>query len=224
MYNTLVIIGAGGHGKVVADMALKIGYTDIVFADDHATGTCMGLPVRYTCRDLLSLNDGKTDFVIAVGSNAARKAIAERYPVNYVTLVHPSAELGACVTVGTGTVIMANAVINPCATVGKHCIINTAAVVEHDNTIGDYVHLSPRVALGGTVSVGEETHVGIGATVKNNITICGHCVIGAGAAVVKNIYESSIYMGIPAKKHQKIGGGVTPNYFSKSLFIRRCVA
>ena len=200
MNNRLIIIGAGGHGGVVADNGLKNGYTDISFVDDGTATHCLGFPVIGKVADLPQLNDGKTDFVLAIGNNAVRKALAEKYNVNWVSLIHPSAVLGLNVVVGKGTVVMANAVINPNASVGEHCIINTGAVVEHDNHIGDYVHLSPNVALGGTVQVGNLCHVGIGAVAKNNINICENTIIGAGAVVVKNINESGTYVGVPARK------------------------
>ena len=198
--NRLIIVGAGGHGKVIADNALKNGYTEICFVDDNAVGACMGVPIIGVCGDLERLDDGRTDFVIGIGNNAVRKAIAERYGVNWVSLIHPSVQIAVNVTVGRGTVIMAGAVVNACARVGEHCIINTRAVVEHDNVIGDYVHISPNAAMGGAVQIGEGTHIGIGAAVRNQISICGDCVIGAGAAVVKNIEEAGTYVGVPARK------------------------
>lgn len=203
MFNRLVVIGAGGHGKVVADVAMKIGYTDIAFLDDRAEGYVMGYPIIGEIADCQKLNDGKTDFVVAVGDNLARKTIAEKYSINWTTLVHPSAQIGSNVTVGKGTVITANAVVNACATVGKHSIINTSSVVEHDDVIGDFVHISPKAVLGGGVHVGECTHIGLGAAVKNNINICGNSVIGAGAAVVKEIDAPGIYAGVPAEKIKK---------------------
>ena len=198
--NRLVIVGAGGHGRVIADNAWKNGYTDICFVDDSATGTCLGFPIVGTCAELLSLNDGSTGFVIGIGNNAIRKQIAERYDVPWATLIHPSVQIGLHVSIGEGTVVMAGAVVNANATIGSHCIINTGAIVEHDNVIGDYVHISPNAVLGGSVQVGEQTHIGIGATVRNNITICSGCVIGAGAVVVKNIGECGSYIGVPAEK------------------------
>lgn len=199
MNNRLIIIGAGGHGKVIADNAAKNGYTDICFVDDHATGSCMGFPVIGIGADISALNDGKTDFIIGVGSNEIRKRIAEAHDVNWVTLIHPSAQIAMNVSIGKGTVVMANTVINACATVGEHCIINTGAIVEHDNVIGDYAHISPNVALGGTVWVGDLTHVGIGAVVRNNIRICDMCTIGAGAVVVKDIKSRGTHVGVPSR-------------------------
>lgn len=204
MRNRLIIIGAGGCGKVIADIALNNGYQDIAYIDDNAVN-CMGFPVIGKCCDMERFNDGKTDFVISIGNNKIRKKIAEEHNVNWCTLVHPSAHVGINVKLGQGTVVMAGAVISPCADIGRHCIINTCALVEHDNIIEDFVHISPNAALGGTVKVGMSTHIGIGATVKNNINICDGCVIGAGAVVVKNITVSATYVGVPAVQLKKSG-------------------
>lgn len=197
--NRLYIIGAGGHGKVIADIAWKSGYTDIAFLDDNAVGDCTGYPIRGTVNEAEALSDGNADFVIAIGNNKIRRMIAQMHPnLHYVTLIHPRAVVGSFTQVGIGTVVMAGAIINACAKIGKHCIINSGAIVEHDNILEDYVHISPNAALGGTVYVGEATHIGIGATVRNNISICKECLIGAGATVVKNIEESGTYAGVPA--------------------------
>lgn len=197
--NRLIIIGAGGHGKVIADNALKNGYKNICFLDDNTTGDVMGFPIIGTSSKIVSLDDGNTDFIIGIGNNAVRKEIAEKNQVNWVSIVHPSAQISFNVKIGKGTVVMANAVINVCTAVGEHCIINTSAVVEHDNVVEDYVHISPKASLGGSVHIGANTHIGIGATVKNNVDVCDGCVIGAGAVVLKNIIDSGIYIGVPAR-------------------------
>ena len=198
--NKLIIIGAGGHGKVLADNALKNGYENICFIDDSATGEVIGFPIVGTSADIMNLNDGKTDFVIGIGNNTVRKTIAEQYNVNWVSMIHPSAQIAIDVRIGKGTIVMANSVINACTTIGNHCIINTGAIVEHDNVIENYVHISPNVALGGTVRIGSLTHMGIAATVKNDIEICSDCTIGAGAVVVKSIKEPGTYVGVPIRK------------------------
>lgn len=199
--NRLVIVGAGGHGKVVADIAIKSGYKDICFLDDNIKGSCMDFPIIGECSILENLNNGNTDFVLAIGNNKVRKAIAEKYNINWIKLIHPSTQIAVNVKIGKGTVVMANAVINACTTIGEHCIINTGAIVEHDNKIGDFVHISPKAALGGTVCIGAKTHIGIGATVINNISICEDCIIGAGAVVVKNIENFGTYIGVPARRN-----------------------
>ena len=198
--NRLVIVGAGGHGKSVADNAIKNGYSDICFVDDNETGECMGYPIIGVFEDIDQLNDGKTDFVIGIGNNKTRSIIAEKYNTNWVALVHPTAVIATNASIGKGTVIMANAVVNVCAKVGEHCIINTGAILEHDNVIENYAHISPNVALGGTVHIGALTQVGIGAVVSNNIKICNDSLIGAGAVVAEDIVQSGIYIGVPARK------------------------
>ena len=200
MNKRIIIIGASGHGKVLADLAMKNEYEIIGFLDDgKAAGEICGFPILGNVKKCLEYQ-GQCEFVIAIGNNAVRKRIAETYSLKWATLIHPTAVIGMNVEISEGTVIMANAVINPGAKIGKHCIINTAAIVEHDNFINDYVHISPNAALAGTVSGGEKTHVGIGAGVRNNLGITSDVVIGAGAVVVKNIYEQGIYYGVPARK------------------------
>lgn len=199
--NRLIIIGAGGHGKVIADNALKNGYTDINFIDDCITDECIGFPIIGTSADIENFADENTDFIIGIGDNKIREMIAEKHNVNWVTLIHPSAQIAFNASIGKGTVIMAGAVVNASAVVGSHVIINTCAVVEHDNVIGDYVHISPNAALGGTVHIGKSVHIGIGVVVKNNIGICNDCIFGAGAVVVNNVEDVGLYLGVPATKN-----------------------
>lgn len=194
--NRLIIIGAGGHGKVIADAALKNGYTDIRFVDDSVTGQCMGFPIVGGTSAVAELNDGHTDFVIGIGDNTTRQSLAERYDVPWTTLIHPSAQIGTQVSLGKGTVILAGAVVNVCATVGEHCIINTGAIVEHDNVLGDYVHISPGVTLSGTVSIGDRTWIGTGTSVIHNVTVCEDVVVGVGSVVIRNIETKGTYYGI----------------------------
>ena len=198
--NRLIIIGVGGHGNLIVDNALKNGYKNICFVDDNMIGDVIGFSIVGTSEDIERLNDGNTDFVIGIGNNEIRKTIAEMYNVNWVSIIHPSAQIAFNAEIGKGTVVMANAAINVCSIVGEHCIINTSAVVEHDNVIENYVHISQNTTLGGTVFVGELTHIGIGTTVKNNTSICSECTIGAGAVVIHDIKKSGTYTGVPAEK------------------------
>ena len=200
MNNRLVIIGAGGHGRVVADNALKNGYRNICFVDDYMVGQCMGIPIVGKCEEIPRLDDGNTEFVIGIGNNKVRKLIAEKYNVNWITLIHPASQIGTHVSIGKGTVVMAGAVINACTTIGSHCIVNTHAVVEHDNVICDYVHISPNVALGGTVKVGNCSWIGIGASVVNNISICDDVIIGAGSVVLRDVDKDGTFYGIVSNK------------------------
>ncbi len=195
--NKLIIIGASGHGKVVADIVALNGYTDIVFLDnDPEIKTCAGYPVLGP-DTMTSKLDG--DVFIAVGKAETRKKLMERDANrNFPVLIHPSAVVADSAEVGVGSVVMAGAVINPGAQIGKGCIINTSSSVDHDCVVGDYVHISVGAHLSGTVVVGEGTWIGTGAIVSNNISICGGCMIGAGAVVIKDINEPGTYVGVPA--------------------------
>ena len=203
MSRKVVIIGAGGHAKVIADIIIKSGDEVVGFLDDNIekdTIVIDNYKVIGKTEDCLKLKENKElYFIIAIGNNFTRKDIAEKYNLNYYTAIHPTAVIGMQVQIEEGTVIMANTCINTNTKIGKHCIINTGAIDEHDNIIDDYVHISPNATLCGTVIVGEGTHIGAGSVIKNNITITNNCIIGAGAIVVKNIEESGIYVGIPAK-------------------------
>ena len=204
--NSLVIIGAGGHGKVIADIAEKAGYTDIVFLDDNqAVKNCGKYFVVGASGDFMRYSS--CDFIVGIGNAQIRKKIQEELiakGLKIVTLIHPKAVVAPDVSLGVGTVVMAGAIINPGSTVGNGCIINTAATVDHDNIIADYVHVSVGSHIAGTVSIGAGTWIGIGAIVNNNVSICENCVIGAGAVVVKNITESGTYIGVPARKKSMV--------------------
>lgn len=198
----LLIIGAGGHGKVVANIAACMGYKNIAFLDDISKEKlCMGYPI--VDKAIFSEKYATTDtqFFVAIGDPKARKQIQKKLTkgnLSIATLIHPQAVIGKSVVVGEGTVIMPGAVINPDSRIGVGCIINTGATVDHDNYLEDYVHISVGSHLAGTVHVGEETWIGAGAVVSNNINICGHCMIGAGAVVVRDISRSGTYIGVPA--------------------------
>lgn len=199
----LVIIGAGGHGRVIADIAQKLGaYERISFLDDGEAKESMGLPVVGKVAEMDKYAK-QADMFVAIGNSKVRGEFIERLlamGANVPVLVHPSAIIGACVEVGAGTAIMAGAVINPCSKLGKGVILNTCSSVDHDCIIGDYCHIAVGVHVAGTVTLGEKVWLGAGVTVKNNVVICDDCVIGAGAAVVKDITESGTYIGVPAKK------------------------
>ena len=199
MSKEVIVIGAGGHGKVIADIIIKSGDRVIGFLDDGCTEkNILGYPILGKTEDCLKYKD--KEFFVAIGNNTVRKKISEKYNMlKFYTAIHPSAVIAMDVEIGEGSCVMAGVVINTSARIGKHCIINSGSVVEHDNKLADFVHLSPGAVLCGTVSVGECTHIGGGATVKNNTNISGDTVIGVGAAVVKDIDISGVYCGVPAR-------------------------
>lgn len=203
MKDKLVIIGASGHGKVIADIAKLNEYQEIIFLDDDPTKHKNGpYDVVGTTKDIDKYL-GQSDFIIAIGNNEIRKKITKQLDNKNIiqpVLIHPSAVVDATVTILSGTVVMANAVINADTKIGKGCIINTAATIDHDGNIADFVHLSPGVHIAGTVNIGANTWVATGASIINNLDICNDCIIGAGAVVVKDIKEQGTYLGVPALK------------------------
>lgn len=200
--NRLIIVGASGHGKVVADVAKRCGYSDIVFLDNDGTiSSCAGYPVLGPDTMVAGLEG---DVFIAVGNSQTRQRLMERdrgrvFPV----LVHPDAVVAADVEIGAGSVVMAGVVINPGVRIGKGCIINTSSSIDHGCEISDYCHISVGAHLCGTVRVGEQTWIGAGVTVSNNVNICSNVLIGAGTVVIDDIGESGTYVGVPAKKMRK---------------------
>lgn len=204
MKNKLLIIGASGHGKVVADIALKMNrWKSISFLDDNENlKFSLGLEVIGKSNDAIRhIND--FDIFVGIGNNATRKKVQENLEVEGATiptLIHPNATLGGQVEVAPGTAVMAGVVINCSTKIGKGCIINTGATVDHDNIIEDFVHISPGAHLAGTVKIGQGAWLGIGSMVSNNINITSNCTVGAGAVVVKDMTETGTYVGVPARR------------------------
>lgn len=199
----LIIIGAGGHGKVVADIAEKTGkYREIAFLDDGPMTDCMGYAViGRVCEASKYISE--YEFFVAIGRAEIRRSVTEELltsDARIATLIHPNAVIGKSVSIGKGTVVMAGAIVNPCAVIGDGCIINTSSSVDHDCVIGDYAHISVGAHLAGNVNIGADTWVGAGAAVINGLTVCNGCMIGAGAVVTKNICATGTYIGVPARK------------------------
>ncbi len=204
MRETLIIIGAGGHGKVLADIAASMNqWKQIAFLDDHSyASSCLGFPILGTSERIAEFTD-QADFILGIGNNARRKDMQEqlaRSGCSIATMTHPAATIGREVMLGEGTVVMAGAVINCSTRIGRGCIINTSSSIDHDNDIGDYVHISPGAHLAGSVTVGELSWIGIGASVINNISITSDSIVGAGAVVVQNVTEQGTYVGVPARR------------------------
>ncbi|HFI0187299.1 TPA: acetyltransferase [Streptococcus suis] len=195
----LAIIGASGHGKVVADIAEKNGYNEIVFLDDYSTGECAGYPIVGTSQIIEELSD--FEFIVAIGDNKIRASKQCMLPQDRIaTLIHPSAVISRRVDVHAGTVIMAGAIINSDVTIGRGCIINTASSVDHDCKLGDFVHLSPGCHIAGNVSIGHGSWLGIGSTIIQSISICKEVIVGAGGVVIYSIDRSGTYVGNPCRK------------------------
>jgi sugar O-acyltransferase (sialic acid O-acetyltransferase NeuD family) len=204
MKNKLLIIGASGHGKVVADIALKMGkWQNIYFLDDDKSiKSSMGLEVIGTSDDVFTHLD-EYEIFVGIGNNATRQRIHEMLETvgaSIPVLIHPNAVIGNQVEIGNGTAVMAGAVVNCCTKIGRGCIVNTSSTIDHDNYIEDFVHISPGAHLAGTVCVGKGSWIGIGSVVSNNINITYDCQVGAGSVVVKDITESGVYVGVPVRR------------------------
>lgn len=207
MNTTLIIIGASGHGKVIADLAeTSQQYKEIYFLDDDPKKkSCMGYQVIGTSADIDSYVT-KADFAVAIGNAKVREKILEgllQKGASIPVLIHPNACVAKHVQIGAGTVVMAGSVIQADCCIGKGCIINTCSSVDHECVLEDYVHVAVGTHLAGAVKVGKSTWIGAGTTVINNIKICERCMIGAGALVVKNIENAGTYIGVPAIKKDK---------------------
>lgn len=202
----LVIIGQGGHSKVIKEIIFSNENFNIVaILDDKYDQSFIYDHIFYgpisSYKDLIA-NYAGIKFMIAIGKNEIRKKIMAELNLNdnfYTSIIHPSAIVSSSVNIGVGTVVMANAVINADSDIGDHVIINTGAIIEHDNKIGNFSHVSPRGTLTGNVQIGEGVHIGAGATIIPNVYIGDWTVIGAGATVVKSIPSYQTAIGVPAK-------------------------
>lgn len=206
MNKPVILIGGGGHAKVVADCILSCGGCVAGVLDDRLPPgheTLPGIPVLGSIAEYEKYA-GDCSFIIAIGSCEVRRRLAGELQVSWRTAIHPTAAVSRFAEIGEGCYIGPHAAVNACAVIGAHSIINTGAVVEHDNIIGAYSHISPGAILGGSVTIGEGTQICMGACVRNNIMICGGCVIGAGAVAVKDIDIPGTYAGVPAKLLKQI--------------------
>lgn len=208
----LVMIGEGGHSKVIRDLILsQKRYTIRAVLDDKyheltRTGDFYQGPISSAGRLLAGLEQLKV--IVAIGSNEVRRSIVERLALpseRYATLVHETAIVSPSAVLQEGSVVMAHAVINADARIGRHSIINTGAIVEHDSTVGDYAHIAPRATLTGSVKVSEGVLVGAGATVIPGKALGAWSVIGAGATVISDVHASVTAVGTPAKSRRKVG-------------------
>lgn len=199
-----VVVGAGGHAKVVVATIEACGHDVVQVLDDDAArwgssilGHAVAGPVT---ADKLPAD---AEVVIAVGSNRARRAIAEGLAARYGRVIHPSAVVHSSVTIGEGTVIFAGAIVQPDTIIGRHAIVNTAASIDHDGRIGSFVHVAPGARLAGEVTVGDGALIGIGSSVIPQVTIGAWSTVAAGSAVVRAVVEGTTVLGCPARPLSK---------------------
>lgn len=200
----LLIIGAGGHGKVAADIAEKMNrWSEICFLDDNQIyKEIIGKKVIDEVKNFKKYADD-FDMFVAIGNNALRKKIhsdISEFDSNIVSLIHPSAIISNYATIKKGVLISPGACINSDTIIGEGSIINTLSSVDHDSIIESFVHLSPGAKLGGNVRIGSGTWIGMNTSVINGINITSNCIIGAGSTVVKDISKVGTYVGLPARR------------------------
>lgn len=200
-----IVVGTGGHSKVVIDILKAsnekiIGMVDDFIQENHL----FGIPILGTIDKIEEIIMKIPDayFIVAIGDNQSRKMVVKQlnnHSINFGTAIHPSAIIGSNVLINKGTVIMPNTVINAGAIIGEHVILNTACTVDHDCHIESYSHLSPGVHLAGNVTVGEGVHLGIGTNIIQGIAVGTYSVIGAGSCVIDNVPANVVAVGCPAK-------------------------
>lgn len=195
-----MVLGAGGHAKVVIATARAAGFDVTAVLDDNprlhgsrisevpVTGfiNASGLPVGVGA-------------VLAIGSNPSRRAVAGRIGCKWATIIHPEARIDATVVVGEGTVVFAGVVVQPDTVIGAHTILNTSCSVDHDCRVGNYAHLAPGTHLAGSCSVEEGGFVGIGAVIVPGLRVGAWAVVGAGAVVTRDVAPGVTVVGVPAR-------------------------
>jgi sugar O-acyltransferase (sialic acid O-acetyltransferase NeuD family) len=203
---SLAIVGAGGHGKVVADCAREMGrWATILFVDQRYPELQRCGPWPVVGRDLdelAMLEPARLDIAVAIGANRLRLAWLDRIAaagLTIATIQHPRATVSRSVDLGVGTVVIPGAVINMDAQIGRGCIVNTGATVDHDCVLGEGVHVAPGANLGGGSRIGACSWIGIGAAVRQGVTIGRDVTVGAAAAVISPVPDGVTVLGVPAR-------------------------
>lgn len=201
----LAILGASGHGKVVADAALAGGWDQVVFYDDkHPVVMSVGPWSVYGTRaELIDHRARFTSAIVAIGDNRARLELHQAlllHRVPMASVIHPNAAISRFATIRSGCMIAAGAVVSAFAEIGDAAIVNTGASVDHDCVLGAGVHIGPGSRLGGNVTIGERAWVGIGASIRQDVAIGCDAVVGGGAMVVRPVAAGEIVAGVPARR------------------------
>ncbi|HIJ94495.1 MAG TPA: acetyltransferase [Desulfuromonadales bacterium] len=205
----VIILGAGGHAKVLIDALLSASATIAGIVDPNLAlaGTdILGVPLLGGDNVVYEYPPSEIRLVNGLGSvglSVNRQQLFEKFKVTgykFATVIHPSAVIASGVVLGEGAQVMAGVVIQPGSHIGNNCIINTRASADHDCIIGDHVHIAPGVTMSGGVTVGTCSHIGTGATVIQGLSIGNGCLVAAGAVVTKNIIDGAMVRGVPARE------------------------
>jgi sugar O-acyltransferase (sialic acid O-acetyltransferase NeuD family) len=199
----LALLGASGHGKVVADIAQELGWQEIVFFDDAWPQLIMNShwPVIGNIEMLFSSIGDYSGVVVSIGDCVIRwdkQQALKALKANLISLVHPKSVISKYASIGLGSVVMAGSIINADASIGEACIINTGTTIDHDCVLGNGVHISPGAHLSGNVAIDTCSWIGVGSCIRQGIRIGSSTVIGAGSVVVNDIASHVIAYGNPA--------------------------
>jgi len=206
MNESVILIGAGGHAKVLVDVLLLKSINILGVTDKSKKSEFCGLPIIGN-DDVILTYDPKTIYLVngvgSIGDNAVRKEIHTYFTekgYRFLTLVHPTAIIANDSVIEEGVQVMAGAIIQPGSKIGEGTIINTRATIDHDCHIGKHVHIAPGVTLSGNVEVEDDVHIGTGATVIQGIHIAKSSLIGAGAVVSNHVLKNTKVVGVPARE------------------------
>lgn len=204
----LIVIGAGGHARVLLDLLHRLG-REVLALTDHDPA-CHGKQVEgmlvqggdeivfQHAPDTVRLVNG----VGSIAQPTTRQQVYERFVrkgYQFETLVHPCASVARSAELGPGAQVMAHATIQPGARLGQNVLINTHASIDHDCVLGDHVHVAPGATLSGNVTVGPTSHLGAGATVIQGLRLGQRVLVGAGAVVVQSVDDGVTVVGVPAR-------------------------
>jgi acetyltransferase EpsM len=206
----LIIIGAGGHGRVVLDAARSADWQVIGFIDrDQTVGSEVNRCAVLGDDTLLEARYGfrESQFVVAIGDQRRRRALCDRIRTAngmLASVIHSAAILSEYASIGPGTVVLAGATVNPNARIGAHCIINTGAIIEHDCTLADGAQIGPGATLAAGVTVEPDGFVGAGAVVIPGVRLGAGSVLGAGAVAIADLEAGAVAVGVPARTVKRV--------------------
>lgn len=203
----VILIGGGGHAKVVASTLIELKIPILGFVDLDASKTTLLCLTRLGGDEAILAHPPDSVLLVqglgSVSPKSARAKVFDHHKslgYNFITAIHPAAIISKDVEIGEGTVIFAGAIVQPGVRIGENCVLNTRCSVDHDCTIGPHNHIAPGATLSGSITTGSNCHIGVGSTIIQGITVGESSLVGAGSVVLKNIPPNTTVFGIPARR------------------------